>query len=155
MLLHELQHYKHKDALVNYITCIANVLYWFNPFLFPENDNSCCRRHELSEAAQSQIIIQRALGKWQDHTDLFCALMAGRRQCLESAFSSAPLFRRCRQQTETAGISDYPSKEIRYMLLHELQHYKHKDALVNYITCIAAAGSAGTAGAFCNARLIF
>lgn len=34
-------------------------------------------------------------------------------------------------------ISDYPSKEIRYMLLHELQHYKHKDALVNYITCIA------------------
>ncbi len=34
-------------------------------------------------------------------------------------------------------ISDCPSKEIRYMLLHELQHYKHKDALVNYITCIA------------------
>ncbi|MDE6365468.1 MAG: BlaR1 family beta-lactam sensor/signal transducer [Lachnospiraceae bacterium] len=34
MLLHELQHYKHKDALVNYITCIASILYWFNPVVW-------------------------------------------------------------------------------------------------------------------------
>ncbi len=31
ILLHELQHYKYKDALVNYITSAANALYWFNP----------------------------------------------------------------------------------------------------------------------------
>ena len=34
MLLHELQHYKHKDALVNYLMNLAGVLYWFNPFVW-------------------------------------------------------------------------------------------------------------------------
>ena len=33
MLLHELQHYKHKDAFANYLINIACVLYWFNPFV--------------------------------------------------------------------------------------------------------------------------
>lgn len=34
MLLHELQHYRHKDALVNYVMNIAGILYWFNPFVW-------------------------------------------------------------------------------------------------------------------------
>lgn len=34
MLLHELQHYRHKDALVNNLTNAAKVLYWFNPFVW-------------------------------------------------------------------------------------------------------------------------
>ncbi len=34
MLLHELQHYKHKDALANYIMNLAGIVYWFNPFVW-------------------------------------------------------------------------------------------------------------------------
>ena len=34
MILHELQHYKHKDAFVNYFMNLAGVLYWFNPFVW-------------------------------------------------------------------------------------------------------------------------
>lgn len=34
MLLHELQHYKHKDALINHFMNIAGVLYWFHPFVW-------------------------------------------------------------------------------------------------------------------------
>ena len=34
MLLHELQHYKHKDALANYLMNAACILYWFNPFIW-------------------------------------------------------------------------------------------------------------------------
>lgn len=34
MLLHELQHYKHKDALVGYLMNLAGVIYWFNPFVW-------------------------------------------------------------------------------------------------------------------------
>lgn len=34
MLLHELSHYKHKDAVMNHLMHIANVLYWFNPFVW-------------------------------------------------------------------------------------------------------------------------
>ncbi len=31
MLLHELQHYKHKDILIGYLINTVNIFYWFNP----------------------------------------------------------------------------------------------------------------------------
>lgn len=34
MLLHELQHYRHKDILADYLMSLFNVLYWFNPFVW-------------------------------------------------------------------------------------------------------------------------
>ena len=34
-------------------------------------------------------------------------------------------------------ISDYDASDMRYMLLHELQHYKHKDALANHLMNLA------------------
>ncbi len=34
-------------------------------------------------------------------------------------------------------ISDFNEKEIRFILLHELQHYRYKDILVNYFICFA------------------
>lgn len=34
MLLHELQHYTHKDAAANYLMNFAVVIYWFNPFVW-------------------------------------------------------------------------------------------------------------------------
>ena len=34
MLLHELQHYKHKDAFANVWMNVAQVFYWFNPFVW-------------------------------------------------------------------------------------------------------------------------
>lgn len=34
MLLHELQHYKHGDALAGYFMNLAGILYWFNPLVW-------------------------------------------------------------------------------------------------------------------------
>lgn len=34
MLLHELQHYKHKDALATYLMNLIGILYWFNPLVW-------------------------------------------------------------------------------------------------------------------------
>ncbi len=34
MLLHELQHYKYKDAIASYLMNLAGVFYWFNPFVW-------------------------------------------------------------------------------------------------------------------------
>lgn len=34
MLLHELQHYKHRDALAGFLMDLAGVLYWFNPLVW-------------------------------------------------------------------------------------------------------------------------
>lgn len=33
MLLHELQHYRHRDILFGYLTTLAAAVYWFNPFV--------------------------------------------------------------------------------------------------------------------------
>ncbi len=33
IFLHELQHYKHKDILINYAMCIFRILYWFHPLV--------------------------------------------------------------------------------------------------------------------------
>ncbi|MEE1031495.1 MAG: BlaR1 family beta-lactam sensor/signal transducer, partial [Ruminococcus sp.] len=34
MLLHELQHYKHHDAIANYLMNLTGVVYWFNPLVW-------------------------------------------------------------------------------------------------------------------------
>ena len=34
ILLHELQHYKHKDAIASYLMNLAGVVYWFNPLVW-------------------------------------------------------------------------------------------------------------------------
>ena len=34
ILLHELQHYKHKDAVAGFLMNLAGVVYWFNPFVW-------------------------------------------------------------------------------------------------------------------------
>lgn len=34
MLLHELQHYKHKDGIANYLMNFAGIVYWFNPLVW-------------------------------------------------------------------------------------------------------------------------
>lgn len=34
MLLHELQHYKHKDTLASFWMNLAGIIYWFNPFVW-------------------------------------------------------------------------------------------------------------------------
>lgn len=34
IFLHELQHYKHKDIIVNYVICIFQILYWYNPLVW-------------------------------------------------------------------------------------------------------------------------
>ena len=34
MLLHELQHYKHKDGIASYLMSLAGIVYWFNPLVW-------------------------------------------------------------------------------------------------------------------------
>ena len=34
MLLHELQHYKHRDGIANYLMNLAETIYWFNPLVW-------------------------------------------------------------------------------------------------------------------------
>lgn len=46
VILHELQHYRNNDVLINYIICMGNIIYWFNP----------CVRWMLKQIRQLQEI---------------------------------------------------------------------------------------------------
>ncbi len=58
ILLHELQHYKHKDPIINDLVCFMQILYWFNPFI--RYGFHCLQRDR--EMACDQGVI-RAIGK--------------------------------------------------------------------------------------------
>lgn len=34
IFLHELQHYRQKDPLLNHLVCLLQIIYWFNPFMW-------------------------------------------------------------------------------------------------------------------------
>lgn len=56
MLLHELQHYKHKDALANYLMNFAGVLYWFNPFVWYALKEMCNDREVACDTSVLKML---------------------------------------------------------------------------------------------------
>lgn len=72
-----------------------------------------------------------------------CRLEAGIRRKIpvcSTAFLKSPIITGCfrpRIYLPIHLISDYQEDALRYMLLHELMHYKHKDALANGIMNLA------------------
>lgn len=51
MLLHELQHYKHWDALAGYLMTFIGILYWFNPLVWFALKKMRCDREIACDAA--------------------------------------------------------------------------------------------------------
>lgn len=56
MLLHELQHFKHKDILVNYLINIAEIMYWFNPFVWRALKEMRCEREIACDSSVLQML---------------------------------------------------------------------------------------------------
>ncbi len=56
MLLHELQHYRHKDTLIGFLMVISNILYWFNPFVWYALKEIHCDRELACDSAVLQMI---------------------------------------------------------------------------------------------------
>ena len=56
MLLHELQHYRHKDTLIGFLMVISNILYWFNPFIWYALKEIHCDRELACDSAVLQMI---------------------------------------------------------------------------------------------------
>lgn len=61
MLLHELSHYRHRDAVMNHLMNIANVLYWFNPVVW-----LACREMKTDREIACDTSVLRMLGA-DDH----------------------------------------------------------------------------------------
>lgn len=56
MLLHELQHFKHKDMITNYLINIAGILYWFNPFVWYALKEIRCEREIACDSSVLEIL---------------------------------------------------------------------------------------------------
>ena len=56
MLLHELQHYRHKDTFIGFLMVISNILYWFNPFVWYTLKEIFCDREIACDSAVLQMI---------------------------------------------------------------------------------------------------
>lgn len=58
MLLHELQHYRHKDTLIGIFMNIAGIVYWFNPFIWYALKEMRCDREIACDSAVLQILCE-------------------------------------------------------------------------------------------------
>ena len=56
MLLHELQHYKHKDALANYLIVFARIIYWFNPIVWLALKEMQCDREVACDTSVLKML---------------------------------------------------------------------------------------------------
>lgn len=56
MLLHELQHFKHKDTIINYLINISGILYWFNPFVWYALKEMRCEREIACDSFVLQML---------------------------------------------------------------------------------------------------
>nr|MDE6852348.1 BlaR1 family beta-lactam sensor/signal transducer [Lachnospiraceae bacterium] len=56
MLLHELQHFKHKDLITNYLINLSGILYWFNPFVWYALLEMRCEREIACDSSVLQML---------------------------------------------------------------------------------------------------
>ena len=64
MLLHELQHYKYKDAFVNYIMNCVSILYWFNPIVWYALKEM---RNDREIACDTSVLIMLKEDSYEDY----------------------------------------------------------------------------------------
>lgn len=56
MLLHELQHFKQKDMIANYLINVSGILYWFNPFVWYALKVIRCEREIACDSSVLQML---------------------------------------------------------------------------------------------------
>lgn len=56
IILHELQHYHHKDVLVGHLSNLAGIIYWFNPLVWYALKEMRCDREIACDASVLQML---------------------------------------------------------------------------------------------------
>lgn len=64
ILLHELQHYKHRDALANLLMNLAGMLYWFNPFVWHALRKM---RNDREIACDTSVLLMLEMESYKDY----------------------------------------------------------------------------------------
>lgn len=64
MLLHELQHFRHKDLFVNILSNLSGILYWFNPFVRYALKEMRCEREIACDSSVLQMLKESEYEKY-------------------------------------------------------------------------------------------
>lgn len=129
ILLHELQHYKHKDLSVNLFICISRIVYWFHPLVWYALKQMKDDREIACDAAVLQMLDEDSYAEY-GHTLLSFAQKLNNPQYATSAGIAGSK----KQITQRImGILSY-HKESRWM--------KAKSILVLFIISTLILGSA-------------
>lgn len=64
MLLHELQHFRHKDMIANYFINLSGILYWFNPFVRCALKEMKCEREIACDCSVLQMLTESEYKKY-------------------------------------------------------------------------------------------
>lgn len=103
MLLHELQHHRHRDALANHFINLSKFVYWFNPLVWYAMKKMQCDREIACDAAVLQMLAK------EEYTEYGITLinLASRLTCAPPSYS-APMAGNKKQITRRIlHIADY------------------------------------------------
>jgi len=68
ILLHELQHARHKDALANYLITLMGIVYWFNPLVWYGLREMRNDREIVCDSSVLQLFRRKRLWRLWEHT---------------------------------------------------------------------------------------
>lgn len=129
ILLHELQHYRHRDIAVNYLMCLARVIYWFHPLVWLALKEMRNDREVACDAAVLRTIDENS------YADYGYTLLNFAENLTHSSFSSA------------AGMGG-TKKQIKMRIIHiasfhpESRWLKLKSCLIFILALSIVIGSA-------------
>lgn len=129
ILLHELQHYRHRDIAVNYLMCLARIIYWFHPLVWLALKEMRNDREVACDAAVLRTIDEKS------YADYGYTLLNFAENLSHSSFSSA------------AGMGG-TKKQIKMRIIHiasfhpESNWLKLKSCLIFILALSIVIGSA-------------
>lgn len=144
ILIHELQHYRYKDIFINYLICLARIVYWFHPLVWTALKEMRNDREIACDAAVLQMLDKDSYGDY-GHTLLHFA-----ERISHSSFSSAAGMGGTKKQITKRIINiAYFRTESRWL--------KIKSILIFLLITSIVLGSAPllTAGAAMNSHYTF
>lgn len=136
MLLHELTHYRHRDAVMNFLMNIANVLYWFNPFVW-----HACREMRTDREIACDTSVLKLLGT-DEYQDYGNALINFAEKISRSPFPFAAGISgsMAQMQKRIVNIANYRKASFRQTLSGCLAYALIAAVLAGFLPVLQAAG---------------
>ncbi len=115
MFLHELQHYKHKDSLLNFFMNLSLTVYWFNPLVWfalkrmRDEREVACDSSVLQMLGEDEyknygMVLLNFARKMSERTIPFVSEMGGNKSHIKERILNIASYHRCSTKEKVKGI---------------------------------------------------